>query len=518
MRNSHHLRPCLIAGAVVALCGAGHAAAQSAPPATAATLDEVVVTAQRREERLVDVPISVVTKSAEQLQASGVRSMTDIAKLVPAVSVTRLGAYSQPAIRGVSTKANSPGLDANVATYVDGFYQSNPMAINRSLADIENIQVLRGPQGALYGRNATGGAFIITTRTPTHTPTLNLSGEVERYSGHTINGFGSIGLTDNLAVSYTTHWGESDGWLRLIGPGAVNVPAAPRKTRNNRLRLLFEPTDKLNFLVTLEEGFNKDGTSLGFSYYAHPGTPGVSPLLTDPRNLTSYANVPQIVSALWRGAYLTANADLGFATLTSYSQYRKDRGIWRFDTDGSNVFTNVGSNARIRMPQRTMSQEFTLASKGDGPLTWLAGASYLNDHTAQEFYFLTFIHPRIETKALAAYADATYAVSDQLFLTVGGRYTQEKKHCSLGANSTGPYGDCPGGDPNRTDDGFTPRAVVRYEFDPNTSVYGSYTKGFKSGGYNTGSAAGQLRPEKISSFEVGAKTVRGPISAEVAAF
>src|SRR5579862_9665387 len=118
-------------------------------------LSEVVVTAERREERSVDVPISVVEQSATQLENAVVLNTLDLSKVVPGLLMTRVGTPTAPAIRGVSTKVTSPGADPNVATYVDGFYQSNFVGLDRTLLDVDSIEVLKGPQGTLFGRNST---------------------------------------------------------------------------------------------------------------------------------------------------------------------------------------------------------------------------------------------------------------------------------------------------------------------------------------------------------------------------
>ncbi len=129
-------------------------------------LEEVVVTAQRREEASVDVPITIATVDTEQLVASHAQQLSDIAQLTPGLRFDYGGGYYQPTIRGVGTPVTSAGSAGNVGIYIDGFYSPNPLSVNFDLVNVENIQVLKGPQGTLFGRNTTGGAILVHTAEP----------------------------------------------------------------------------------------------------------------------------------------------------------------------------------------------------------------------------------------------------------------------------------------------------------------------------------------------------------------
>src|SRR5690606_31280312 len=147
----------------VSLVAVGSAIAQT-PTAptdpTATTVDDIVVTAQRRSERLIDVPVSVSVATGEQLEAAGITNSTDLRLITPALNLTVQGSFVQPTIRGVGTSVVGPGADGNVALYIDGVYQAVQAAAMFELNDIASIEVLKGPQGTLFGRNATGGAMV----------------------------------------------------------------------------------------------------------------------------------------------------------------------------------------------------------------------------------------------------------------------------------------------------------------------------------------------------------------------
>jgi iron complex outermembrane receptor protein len=507
---------CVASGAAFASCLLASGAAQ-AQPATGqvADLSEVVVTAQRREQRNIEVPVSIVSQSAEQLERANITSTMNLDRVVPGLLMNRVGAPTAPAIRGVSTKVANPGADANVSVYLDGFYQANAVALNRSLLDVANVEVLRGPQGTLFGRNSTGGAILITTRKPSHEPTFMASASIEGNDGRKFVAYGSTGLTDTLAVSLSTSYTASDGWLRNRAP-APEFPTAPTRSNYFRVRALFEPTDKISLDASYEHGFMDDGTATTFSHIAHPLTPGVFPLLhTDPRETS--LSIQSHVKDIWDAYYLTASLDLDFAVLRSMTQVREDNSSWSFDLDGApGRFIHV----RVIAPQKLLTQEVNLTSSGDGRLQWIVGAFHLRDKSSFRISSPSNNAYGARTRAWAGYADATWEVLDRLFLTAGVRYSEEKKRCLAvrGTGATGQLLPCVDGDPDHKEHATTPRANLRYQFDDRTSVYVSYSKGFKSGGFNDARASAPYDPEKITDWEGGFKTSRGPVQFEVSAF
>ena len=488
-------------------------AALAQPAAGVHQVQELVVTAQRREQRNVEVPASLVARSAEQLERANVTSTMNLANVVPGLLMTQSGAPTAPSIRGVSTKVSSPGADPNVATYVDGFYQANGVSLNRSLLDIASIEVLRGPQGTLFGRNSTGGALLITNRRPSQDPVLIASAAFEENSGKLFSGYGSLGLAENLAVSVTGSWTESDGWHRNILPG-LNFPSAPKETHYFRARALYEPIDKLSIDFSYEQGMMQDGTGITEAWVAHPLRPGVVPLLVTEPYVTTNGK-QNFVKDHWKAGYLTVSWDLDFAVLKSMTQVRWDRSPWSFDIDGSPLLL---ADVNFLITQETRSQEVNLTSQGPGRLQWIVGGFYYHD----DAHWRSFPNTGWGniTKAWAGYADATLQVTDRIFLTAGVRYSEEKRHCrvALTGGANGRLVDCLGGDPIHREHATTPRANIRYKIDEDTSVYASYSRGFKSGGVNDRNAAQTYNPEKLDAYEVGFKTVKSRFSLDLSAF
>ncbi len=206
------------------------AMAQDVAEEDGASMHEIIVTAQRRSERLEDVPMSVAAISAEAMAAAGVTSVRDIGKVVTGVQLGQAGAFPQPAIRGITTLTNNVNFENNVAVYVDGFYEPAPMAINIDLPNVSDIQVLKGPQGTLYGRNATGGAILLNTIDPGDT----LNGKVEltygRFDDKRASAYISGLLSNSVGFSLAGYVRRSDGYLKYSSfttPGATFGHAAP---------------------------------------------------------------------------------------------------------------------------------------------------------------------------------------------------------------------------------------------------------------------------------------------------
>jgi len=209
---------------------------------------EIIVTAQRRSERLTDVPLSITAASAAELTRAGVTNVRQIASITPGVTMQSTGPWLQPAVRGVSSQSTIPGSEQNVALYVDGVYQPTAVANTSDLPDVERIEVLKGPQGTLFGRNATGGAIQIITRDPSFSTTGNLTASYGRFRDVTLQGYISTPLSDKVAVGVTGSYTSTDGWLKDL----LNDRRHTGKITSElvRAKLLFRPNENLKVLLT----------------------------------------------------------------------------------------------------------------------------------------------------------------------------------------------------------------------------------------------------------------------------
>lgn len=471
---------------------------------------EIIVTAQKRSEAIEDVPISIQSLAATRLGIEGANNLQQLPQLVPGLRVDFLGSRVQPTIRGVSTTAGGPGNNANVAVYIDGFFQPSQMGNALDFINIDSIQVVKGPQGTLFGRNATGGAIVINTLAPKFEPLAALDLSYGSYDDKRASFYGTTGLTKNLAIDLAAYIRRSDGFITNIVTGGK--PAYIDHT-SIRSSILYEPTDKLSFKLALSHSNIDDPSTQVYSL--DPGRPGTAQALflapgsitTDKRKETA-ENTPGGGQTKTDSVYLTSELDVAFGKITSYTGYRNERSWQSVDLDGSNA-TLFGAD--YFQYSKLFTQELQLASTGIGPFKWSTGAFYLHDKAgipALNFQFcqdcnVNVLDSKLTTESWALYADGTYNVTGGLFATAGVRYSKDQQYYVWSAPS--------GADsPRNSWSGWSPRAALRYEFSPRTNVYVSYSQGFKAGTFNSFSPdSTPVASEKIKAWEVGFKWAGG---------
>ena len=493
-------------------------ATPAAQPAGANVGSSIVVTAQRRDERLVDVPISVTSVSGDALENAGVNSVLGLSQVASGLRLDYSGPYVQPTVRGVGSPLVGPGLNSNVSTYVDGFYVPNPLGTDFQLLSVTNVQVLKGPQGTLFGRNATGGAILVSTADPSFEPTGELQVSYGSFEKLNLSAYGSAGLTDTIAVDLAAFYERGDGYIRNINTGETVSQYSKWAVRP---KILFEPNDTMSFVLSYQHSEVDDPSPFLTSNYDGLTSATVidptAPVATGSRET---GNGDPAVSTLNNDLVtLTGRFDLGFADLTSYTQYRDDRSNLAGDYDGT--------IAQIMAPDwqvwdKTFTQEFNLAGQTDR-LSWVLGLYYYNNTNEYPGYNVSlfgspkfeFFRSETKTTSYAAFADATYEVVNGLFLTGGLRYSIDEVDgyflCSACGNLEGQA--------DETFKKLTPRVNIRYELAPSTSVYASFNQGYKAGFIPVSAfTLTPIRPESINAYELGFKTARGPLSFEAAAF
>lgn len=561
--------------ATVALClsmSAPAAAQESPPPATEAPaqaaedggIEDIVVTAQRREERLQDVPVAVSALTADFITSNNVRTLQDLGAAVPGLVVTSSVNYgSAPlSIRGIGG-ANGGGnvfADEPVAVYVDEAYVSRLRLSTADLIDIGGIEVLRGPQGVLFGRNSTAGALLIRSAEPTKTLSARFDMSATTLDEYRAQGAISGPLTSDGRVLLRVAGGFSDrnGWGTNSAGGG-----APNSGRDAQIRgyLRLLPTDDLKIDLIADHSYS----------YSVPGTVNIA----DTRNLRDqttnpagsnvvrpYTFRPDIADVLENGRFgfnfpsftrirgdnFTAKLEwtLGAVTLNSVTNYRTWELQGAQDSDGTpfdpptpafvtGTIDNVGNNAQSSN-DRQFSQELRLSSDGSGRFNWLIGGFYFDERNTVDPVSITnqlagpggagtlvqFFADQ-DTKAWAAFGNLSYELIDGLKLSVGGRYSSEKKRFDNRQtvqilNTFDPPGPAafPAGTalatpPNlsldRRDEDFSPRIVVDYKAGANTLLYATYSEGFKSGGFNAFRGNNvAFAPERTEAWEAGFKT------------
>ena len=515
----------------------------SAPSASS----EIIVTAQRREERSVDVPITITALSQSTLETANVQQLSDISRVTPSLRFDNAGAFFQPTIRGIGTAVTTSGGGGNVGIYVDGFYSPNPLATNMQLMKVQSIQVLKGPQGTLFGRNTTGGAILVQTAEPS----IETAGEVKasygRYNEAKLQGYLTYGISDKVAMDFEGLYSRGDGWQHDING---NRRVGDYRNWSARIGLKAELSDSVSVLIRYQHIDLDDPRPLLTASYTGPDIASGAPFFAAPgqftfdKNRIATGSVDEFFKSSSDVLQGTIKADLGFADLTSYSQYRKetvDASI-ELDYSGVDVF-------QLGLPNgnETWSQEFLLNSKPGGKLQWTAGLFYFQNRDT----YITLIdnarmglNNRIRlggssttTRSYAAFLDATYEITPQLFVTAGARYARDKVTDAywntrfLAPSYTlgnGTVVAAPGGVvpvPDISNSRVTPRVVIRYKPDDRSSVYASYTRGYKAAIIDVGGTCqnapficSNVKPETIDAFEIGFKHDDRVLSVELSGF
>ena len=521
-----------ILAAAIAMIAAQQAYAQSSTPAKGA-FDEIVVTAQRRTELAIDVPISITAIDAEQLGQGDVQRLSDIGKLTPALRFDNAGGFAQPTIRGVGTAVVVAGGGSNVAVYTDGFYSPNPLMASSELLNISSIQVLKGPQGTLFGRNSTGGAILVTTSDPSSKESVDAEISYGSYNAQTYKIYATGGASDTLAFDIAGSLRKGDGFIDNIVTGSDK----DGEYENSAIRLgaKLELSDKTSVLLRYTHAETDDPYPVNLNAYEKDGKIYSSAafygaaVATKPDEVSN--GYPPLFTSEDDTVQLTIKTDLDFALLTSYTQYRDEIGTHHHDLDGSAMELY---HFKYDTTDKIFTQEFLLSSLGDGPLQWTTGLFYFNDETAFEKNSAASCPPPAPflcgapffrtggsgatTNSIAAFADLTYALLDNLYLTAGLRYSKDKISDAFFYDVTATQKTDV---PNEDDDQLTPRIALRYEINPSSSVYSSYTEGFKSGVLNVGGGTLtdiNVKPEKIKAYEVGYKYSAGDLMFDVATY
>lgn len=473
-------------------------------------LGEVTVTAERRETTLQRTPVAVSALSAEDLRARGVADMKDLQFSIPSMSLGDSYGLARITLRGIGNEnvlGGNVGGDPGIAFNVDGIVYARPQMASTAFYDLERIEVLRGPQGTLYGRNATGGSVNLVTRKPSDVLQFEASGLLGNRDW--VRGeaavSGPIG-TDQVLGRLAIHHEKADGDTRNVLTGGELGDIDNTGVRGT---IQLFPTKM--FEATLGADYYRNHTNAS-SYITRGNVRGETTpqeqlggsFATDDR-LVNYNN-----DGFQRDRHYGAFARLTWhfvsANLTSISAYRKMETNQGFDLDGTDAFY-VNTDFRISDSHQT-TQELQLTSVAEGRLQWILGAFYFDEsaHGAQQFAFPTFggnfmSGGQVDTTSWAPYGQATYAFTDQARLTLGGRYTHDKKKMTEYFDFFGRVD----GAGQRSWSAFTPRASFEYLPTERSMLYASITRGFKSGGFNIGALQPAYEPEHVWSYEIGSK-------------
>lgn len=519
----------LRAGAgMAAIVVSSAASAQSAAPAQAnapsaapeqqapsgGALEDIVVTATRRAERLQDIPVAVTALTQNTMRSAGLADIRNLTQVVPGFFGGKNLGLFLPVIRGVGSSSSSAGDEPNVATYIDGIYQADPFSTFIDLAEVERVEVLRGPQGTVFGRNATGGLINVITPEPEFRTRGNLSFKYGRLrnSADDIDARGYVtgGLTENVAADLSAIYRRTGDFVQNLLPGK---DAGGIRVVDLRSKLLFKPSDASQIILTGEYTDQKSSTNalqpLG---NATAGRSFAGAVLPTKAWQISTNTRPRLDFTRYNLA-LRTKFELGAVNLETSTGYMHNKTIQLTDSDSSNI--PLGEVDAIDPPITTesISQEIRLLSASTGPFKWLVGAYgfHLDAHAGVRIFSNptggaggtnTVLRPNIWTTSYAGFGEGTYEIAPSLFLTGGIRYTWEKREFRQNLNGTDLFGKT-----SKSFDKVTYRGAIRYNVSNKTNVYASFGTGYKSGVYNyVSTTPTPVNPETIKSWEVGIKS------------
>lgn len=515
----------------------------SAPAAEpdSASLGDIVVTAQRREQNLQDVPVAVTAITADQLEARGVANVTDVVRVSPSLTITENtnATGSSINLRGIGTFSFSIGIEPSVAIVVDDVALLQQAQAFSGLTDIARLEVLRGPQGTLFGKNAAAGVINIVTQGPTSTLTGSVGAVATTDDQYRVEGMISGPLTKDVGFRLNAFYDERDGYVRNLNTGnKLNG----ERSYGVRGRLDLDPLSNLNVALTASysntrsdglvrtfQSFNPganifgatvaastQGTDLGDSNYRIR-------LDTEPLNISK--------QAMFTGR---ATLDLGSANLISITAYQD----WRFnfiedfDQLGTPTLSNPAVPTSARVPNgsvatasfhaRNFTQELRLVSSGSRRLDYLFALFYANGNTDRDYArgpnTATSWVADATTETFAAFTQMTYDVTDTTHVDAGLRFNHERisagfQNTTLGAaqpaNNATCLIQCTG---KASDDQITYKVALRQDLTDAIMLYGSYATGYKGQGYDISTgftparAANPVRPETSNAYEIGLKS------------
>lgn len=486
-------------------------------------LQEIIVVAQKRAQNLQSVPLAVSAIGGAQLGAAGIVNTQDLKVAFPGVNIRTTSSNFQPSIRGIGT--SSVNVENPVALYIDDVYYPSQRDAMRDLNDIEQVAVLKGPQGTLFGRNATGGVIQITTSRPSDQFEGHIAASIDNFATLRTDARISGPLSDTVSASLSGNYVEQgDGWGKNVVTGRDTFKI--NHIWSARGKILFEPTDATTF--TLIGDYMDRSDNLGAYYRPYPGTslgfPGYIPTSSV---YDSDANYDSLNTFKGGGVSLSAGHEFGDVKLASITAFRKFKTGYRFDADMSPLtyFDVDSSNTH----GQSFSEELQLTSVGNNNVNWALGVFYFQAKNSLEPIERIFGGPLVRpaprdfvrqviygketTESIAPFGQIDFTILPETRLTLGARWTYEKRKFDgsfAGFRSDGTYvpaiiPDISGAKAIAKKP--TWRIALDHQFTPDVLGYVSYNRGFKSGGFNIANPANaSYAPERLDAYEAGLKT------------
>ncbi|MCK0071106.1 TonB-dependent receptor [Kordiimonas laminariae] len=463
-------------------------------------LEEVIVTAQKRESSLQDTPVSISALSGDVMAAIGIRNIEDFTFFVPGITVTN-DSMAIVNIRGVGTSAFGVATDPSSTVQIDGVYQPRPTTGYQDMFDIERVELLRGPQGVLFGRNSTGGTLNIISKAPTDEWEGALGVTLGNFNKRTFSGTLSGPLSDKVRARATVLKNDRDGiYTDILSDDTYQ----DQDNFGARATIAIDVSDE--FEVVLRGDFTNERET-GFpavrTFYPQSFADAGATIPTGDREV-AFDTTPVSNLEVW-GVSSTATWSGEDITFKSITSYRESDIAQVIDADATDLSL---FDINFREQSRSFTQEIQFSNNEPEKLEWIVGAFFLNEDGTGGID-LIFQDPTIEipernvTNAYALFGQGTYSITDRFRATFGLRYSYEKKSYDFATIVNGTEVD--GGSPEDSWKAWTPRFALDYDISDDVLLYASATRGFKSGGFQLGDA-GSFDPEYLWSYEAGLKS------------
>jgi len=510
----------------------------SRTPAASGAIEEIVVTAQKRAQNVQDVPVAISAFSAEMLETRGISNPQDLQEAVPNLSIgeqTNLGGTAKVTLRGVGSENYGPGGDPGVPLHINGHYTQSTAYVFRDMIDVQRVEVQRGPQGTLYGRNAIGGNVNLITRRPTKEFEGSAAIEVGNYNRRMVQAIVSGPFTDSIRGRFVVARAVRDGFVKELGVG---------KDRDSVDYLSMRGSLEIDLASNLQAYIN------GY-YFKDKGNNYTRRIDRDPNNIANNfafkvaSNTPNEGQDKSKGASIDFTWNLGNVEFRSLSAYDRTNTSGTYDLDGNPVRV---AQYTVAIGMKVLTQEFQLLSKGDGPLKWVAGAFYYKEDSNElranvidrfdtdsngktgltgdqtQPTVIQNARTRNHADSWALYGQLDYNLTENLQLEAGLRYTRDGKSYFSGADtvlSDGSTRSVPTGGGRFTTfpllnqvffdntagthwSKATWKLGLNYRLNQDALLYASYSRGYKAGGY-AAKQGDYYNPEVVDAFELGLK-------------
>jgi len=504
-------------------CSAGSYAQAPATSGATGGLEEIIVTAQRREQSLQDVPIAVSAVTASMAEKIGITDIGSLKQMVPGFTFNRQGAGAQPFVRGVGNASTVIGNEPSVALYVDKQYLPTSYAAIYDFNNIDAVEVLKGPQGTLFGRNATGGVVHVRTRNPTYETTADLDITAANYDTTKVQFYGSTGLTENIAANLAGYYkNQDDGW------GTNVITGDDLQTEESwgvRGKMLIEPDDSLSILLSASH--NDIESDIGMAHRPVMGYYGRNNVRPEDVGAGFYDGATpndQHYTVEFTSLSGKVSKDFEHLRLVSITGYANSENYNDYDISAS---TNGFLVANYTQDSESWTQEIQLLSPEDSQVDWIVGGYYFHEIADYRATYSGAAFGGVNqqtgdgtgtTDSYSAFAQATFEMVPDMNMTIGLRYTRDERELTEAGGNFGPIGGAPivvAGpfDSNESFTSVTGRFSIDYQFTDDLMGYVAYNRGFKSGvyalsSYNSSStgALDPVEPEELNAYSIGFKS------------